>query len=138
MLQIETLSQNIRLFQSFAFWHCAANWMSAGQLWLGRQITHARNISNKADRLRVQSLCSARNTRPGILKFKLATMAPNPNDTSRIGSAQHSKVLLVMNRVSHFKYALSDQLTCFKVLTFCGLCYQVIELDRCFHIKFWR
>jgi len=93
----------MRTFQRLLCWQALASSGLFGQVWPGRHMSHARNPNSMADSARVQYLYWAIKTRPLNCKFKLDITAPNPRDTSTIGKAQHTRVVVVKNKVNQPK-----------------------------------
>jgi len=88
----------MRLFQRWARLHAKASVGSVGQARPGRNIIQADSSSMAPENANTQALCWLKVINMGKVLVKEATVAPMPNVTNVIGSAQQTNVPLVANK----------------------------------------
>ena len=101
--QTKVAIKNTRLFQTRACTHRAANSGSLGHCWGRTHNTQAVTTRRIRDMENIQGSYSANVTRIGSELVSVATTAPKPKLTNKIGKAQHSRVPVDASRVIQLK-----------------------------------
>lgn len=100
MPQVMTDTEKTRPFQRRALMQSLASSRSTGHVCPGRYRSHAETRRSAPEPANIHSLCSLKEMRKGALFVRAATLAPNPNVTSKSGSAQQINVPMLAKSVS--------------------------------------
>ncbi len=108
-----------RVFQRCALSHCSAKFGSVGHARPGRNSSQAVSINTAPLPVNIHALYWASVIRIGKFANSEADTAPSPKDTSKIGSAQQTRVVADVKRTSqaHFR-GVAGSVTC--VTLACG------------------